>query len=48
MKSDRSTRSCVGAGSGLPKSLKMPANTGTTFTIKNVVMIMAREMTAIG
>ena len=48
MRSLRSTRNCVGAGRGLPKSLKISANTGTTFTIRKIVMSMAMEMTAMG
>ena len=48
MNADRSIRNCVGAGSFAPKSAKMLPKTGTTFTMRKMVMAIAMQITITG
>ena len=48
MKSLKSIKNCVGAGSLAPKSLKISPKTGTTRTIRKVVIKNAMLMTMTG
>ena len=45
---ETSSRNCVGPGSCAPKSAKMSPKTGTTRTMRNVVIAIAMKMTITG